>query len=1478
MSHSSISTTAPQTGALSSLPASYSSFLETSSLESAPDVSNQKARSVAFVDTRLDQVEQLIAGIEADQIVLIDAQQNGVEQITQTLSQHDSLSSVHIFSHGSSGSLQLGNTSLTTNSLSRYSEQLSQWGDALLGEADLMLYGCNFASDDSGIALAQQISNLTGADVAASNDTTGASSSGGDWQLETHIGDIRSAIALNLATQATYAGTLDLLTNGGFEAGLSPWELFSGNESISSTAFEGSQSIQLSGAASGAGQIVDATPGDEFSLSLYARTNNTGYVGAGLNFFDASYNLLDFTLSNEIDIDGNAWTQYEQSSVAPDDTRYVQVWLYQDNFPDSPTDNTFIDDISLTVSSDPIDDTAAPTATLVTNTLTASGDSSLGFTVTYSDETAVDISSLDNADIRVTGPGGFAQNATFVEVDSPSDGSPRTATYRLGEPSDGWQATNDGTYTVRLKSNQVGDTLGNQNSAIDIGTFEVSVSSDSGELLTNGGFEAGIAPWELFSGNEAISSSAFEGSQSIQLSGAASGAGQIVDATPGDEFSLSLYARTNNTGYVGAGLNFFDASYNLLDFTLSNEIDIDGNAWTQYEQSSVAPDDTRYVQVWLYQDNFPNSPTDNTFIDNISLSVSDDGGSSNFGNISLAASNVAVSEGDGTATLTVVRENGSDGAITVDYGILSGSATADVDFTPVSGTLAFADGETEKTVEVAILDDSVAEGTESFGFAIDNVNGGATLLAPRTATVTISDDDAATYRGNQYLLATEAKTWEEAQAEAESLGGNLVTINAPAEETWLKDTFGTSDEFWIGLTDKDTEGTFEWASGEAVLYTNWAPGEPNNGNAGQDYVQMNFSGSKQWDDLSGSELRQGIIEIGGNNGPGGLDEGDGNGLLGEYYDNIDFTNPVLSRTDATVDFDWGTGSPDADIGSDTFSVRWSGRIEPRFSEAYTFQTTTDEGVRLFVDDQLIIDQFVDQTATSHTGTITLVAGEQYNIRMEYYEREGAALAQLAWSSDSQPLQIVPQSQLYSDPPQSEVLSAETVVSGLIQPTSIEWQPNTDRMFISEKAGVVKIFENGALNAEPFIDISDQVNGVRDRGLLDIAIHPDFPNTPYVYLLYTYDPPEVFDYIGTEAGPDGKNNRAGRLTRVTADASTNYTTAVPGSEVILLGTNSTWDNFNGFANSTDDFDEPPAGVLPDGSYVQDILVADSESHTVGGLEFGIDGALYVTNGDGASYNRVDPRATRVQDIDSLSGKVLRIDPITGAGFTDNPFYDGDVNSNRSKVYQYGLRNPFRITIDEDNGNLYIGEVGLSAWEEINSAALGANFGWPYYEGGDGESLQTGGYNQLPEAIAFYNSGEPVEPALRAFSHSETGINAIVLGDIYTGDAYPDKYKGDLFFNDLGQGIVRNVSLDASGNVTDIETFTTGAEIVVHIEEGPDGALYYTDLADGEIGRWVFSEEVEEDLVIAPSLIPPLAKPSVLTPIDKPAGSPDFFLAP
>jgi YD repeat-containing protein len=139
--------------------------------------------------------------------------------------------------------------------------------------------------------------------------------------------------------------------------------------------------------------------------------------------------------------------------------------------------------------------------------------------------------------------------------------------------------------------------------------------------------------------------------------------------------------------------------------------------------------------------------------------------------------------------------------------------------------------------------------------------------------------------------------------------------------------------------------------------------------------------------------------------------GQGTGLTGEYYDNIDFTGYTLTRTDPTVSFDWGNNAPTASMGNDQFSVRWAGTLVPKYSETYTFYTTTDDGVRLWIDGQLLIDKWVDQGPTEWTGQMTLEAGRAYAVRMEFYENFGGAQAKLSWSSASQGKEIIPQTQL-----------------------------------------------------------------------------------------------------------------------------------------------------------------------------------------------------------------------------------------------------------------------------------------------------------------------------------------------------------------------------------------------------------------------------------------------------------------------------------
>jgi hypothetical protein len=146
------------------------------------------------------------------------------------------------------------------------------------------------------------------------------------------------------------------------------------------------------------------------------------------------------------------------------------------------------------------------------------------------------------------------------------------------------------------------------------------------------------------------------------------------------------------------------------------------------------------------------------------------------------------------------------------------------------------------------------------------------------------------------------------------------------------------------------------------------------------------------------------------------DIGTGTGLTGRYYGNQLRTfvdPPTLIRIDPTINFNWDTTSPDPSIGLTDYTVRWTGSVQPQFNETYTFYTTTDDGVRLWVNGQLIIDEWIDQAPTEWHGSLLLAAGQKYNLQMDYYQNGGGAVASLSWSSPSTAKAIVPQAQLYS---------------------------------------------------------------------------------------------------------------------------------------------------------------------------------------------------------------------------------------------------------------------------------------------------------------------------------------------------------------------------------------------------------------------------------------------------------------------------------
>jgi hypothetical protein len=144
--------------------------------------------------------------------------------------------------------------------------------------------------------------------------------------------------------------------------------------------------------------------------------------------------------------------------------------------------------------------------------------------------------------------------------------------------------------------------------------------------------------------------------------------------------------------------------------------------------------------------------------------------------------------------------------------------------------------------------------------------------------------------------------------------------------------------------------------------------------------------------------------------------GSGTGLLGQYFNDagsgVYFTALAQTRTDATVDFDWADTAPDPLVQADNFSVRWSGQLLAPVTATYTFTTTSDEGVRLYVNGQLVIDNWTSHVATPNSGTVGLVAGQRYDVRMDYYDAVGLATARLQWAYPGQSMQVVPQWVLY----------------------------------------------------------------------------------------------------------------------------------------------------------------------------------------------------------------------------------------------------------------------------------------------------------------------------------------------------------------------------------------------------------------------------------------------------------------------------------
>ena len=357
-------TTGGQDAAFSATDSSQSLFSSASSLSAsslsalAPSASTPSAftsssftrgnaRSLAFIDRSITDFDTLAAGIENAEIVFIDVETNGIAQISETLAQYsqpnDLLESVHIFSHGSAGRLQLGSEELSADSLS---PALADWGDALSYTGDLLLYGCDVAAGEVGQDFISEISRIVGVDVAASNNVTGLD---GDWILEATVGTIEAEIAIDSAAQQAFLENLNILGAGGFESGSrdsgpwSWWNAGSQEQIVAGQGMNGSRAARLSSGQSGFGQIVGGSAGKTYRLTAHAKTTSQGFSTFGLKFLDGNNRELSSIDIGQIN--SRDWQVSQVAGRAPAGTAKVQVF----GFKWADDGETYFDNVSLQI-------------------------------------------------------------------------------------------------------------------------------------------------------------------------------------------------------------------------------------------------------------------------------------------------------------------------------------------------------------------------------------------------------------------------------------------------------------------------------------------------------------------------------------------------------------------------------------------------------------------------------------------------------------------------------------------------------------------------------------------------------------------------------------------------------------------------------------------------------------------------------------------------------------------------------------------------------------------------------------------------------------------------------------------------------------------------------------------------------------------------------------------------------------------------
>ena len=370
-----------------------------------------------------------------------------------------------------------------------------------------------------------------------------------------------------------------------------------------------------------------------------------------------------------------------------------------------------------------------------------------------------------------------------------------------------------------------------------------------------------------------------------------------------------------------------------------------------------------------------------------------------------------------------------------------------------------------------------------------------------------------------------------------------------------------------------------------------------------------------------------------------------------------------------------------------------------------------------------------------------------------------------------------------------------------------------RMLVAYKGGVLKFYDLTTGVGTVYVDLSDRVNALQGRGMLGLALDPNFATNKYVYVLFTEElrPDD----------PDDDHPAGGTLLRMNAQAG-DPNVADPTSFFALL---TGYDSFG-------------------------------KVHGVGTIHFDGVGNLLASFGD-AQENGVHTASLDALSPDSLHGKVIRINRATGDGIPSNPFYEaGNPGSTRSKVLAMGMRNPYEFWPDPVTGEVYIGNVGWQTWEAldvvpatITNPQLQVNFGWPCYEGGNRQPLPQPAYQAdsttAPTCYGLYTpadggTGIGVAPSAYAYEHSESGGDtgsSIIAGPLYRGSAYPAQYQGKYFLTDFSRSLFRTYD-PATFEVADFGTQGQWGG-PNNVQVAPDGNLVYLDLPNGTINEIVYT---------------------------------------